>query len=972
MFSQQELTEIKLFLGLLFPWDEDGERLYKTVTWTFVGKEGNNTFANYAAQSLDDVIRLIETRYKRAGANVYIALGTQRLASIEQYSADGFNKAIRKHNNVVSFNSIYLDIDVGKDNAYATTEDAFAALDDFCQRCGLPEPTMEVYSGTGGLHVYWCFDKPVPIQNWSPLAVALRNAGLQYGLKFDPQVTVNPAGILRVPNTFNYKRDPKAKVTLYTAGRNFPRYSYQQLVTALNPYMDNVTMRRGDSTNHARTRAFTAGVDESSPPVSIHDVAINCPVIDDILDRGGKGDSEPLWNQALYAAAFTNDAVQAAHELSFLDPRYTKAETEKKLQEKINARAANSAAGWPTCKSFAALHPGCATCPLYALDKTPFHHARRNIPPPPPPGATHGASMQPHGSDPLMPPDYWRNKDNHVYTLVRDKQGLSYAVEVINYPILDAGLNEEGDLLYLVSVGGRPLWRHMNVAMNMMPTAAASALSKGHGLYIPTKHHTHARDFLVAWVNHLQTIKRKAAESGYGWLPDGSGFAFDDKIFRATGTDDVFRGKHSDPSFIQAGKLKPWQDAMALVYGNPPLETVVASAFAAPLAELVGSTSLVLSIYSAASGVGKTTAMSLGQAVWGHPRSGMSTLSDTTNSMMKKIGDLRSLPIYWDELRTKDHLEKVIEIVFQVTQGKAKARLNRDSTQMESNIFTTMFIVASNYGIGDTVYNQTEATQAGGLRVLEIEAQDMKVTMPDYEARQLLRQIQTNYGVAGATYAQWLAANKAAVEKVLKVTAKDLQERHQFTPKERFWATTITILLVGAGLANHVGLTRFDMAKLSTYLDAVIAEQRGEMKTQQYATMQETEDATGLLFEMISDIRNKHLITTERLPYGTLGRPLPNNLVNTDMQRLDDVWMQIGDKDERIRARVRPFNDWLRKRRLNPKQFLNRLRADYHIVQSKQGIGTGVAGLDHMAKYRTTCYDFTPLNVPHVPSLDSD
>ena len=37
---------------------------------------------------------------------------------------------------------------------------------------------------------------------------------------------------------------------------------------------------------------------------------------------------------------------------------------------------------------------------------------------------------------------------------------------------------------------------------------------------------------------------------------------------------------------------------MQLVYGNMPLETVVASAFAAPLVELVGSSSLVLSCYS--------------------------------------------------------------------------------------------------------------------------------------------------------------------------------------------------------------------------------------------------------------------------------------------------------------------------------------------------------------------------------------
>ena len=43
MFSTEELQEIRLFLGLLFPWDDDDEQLYKTVSWTFVGKDGAKT-----------------------------------------------------------------------------------------------------------------------------------------------------------------------------------------------------------------------------------------------------------------------------------------------------------------------------------------------------------------------------------------------------------------------------------------------------------------------------------------------------------------------------------------------------------------------------------------------------------------------------------------------------------------------------------------------------------------------------------------------------------------------------------------------------------------------------------------------------------------------------------------------------------------------------------------------------------------
>jgi Domain of unknown function (DUF927) len=962
LFTPEETQEIQLFIALLYDWTDTGSNLYKTVTWTFVGKDGHVAFANFAAQSMTELTRLIENRAKRAGANVYIATSTQRLADMSVMSSDGFPKAIRKHDNLVSFKSIYLDIDVGKPGAYATTEDAFAALDDMCARVGLPPPTMEVHSGSGGLHVYWCFVDPIPLAQWLPLAKALRDAALACQLKFDPQVTVNPAGILRVPNTFNYKTVPPTKVRLNREeGHAFPRYGYQQMLGLLGAYTDTATLRQGPGANRERTKNFTEGVSESSPPVSIDDVAVNCAVIEDILERGGNGDAEPLWNLALYAAAFTTDPYDAAHRLGDADPRYTRDGTDKKLVEKINARANNPAAGWPTCESFSALHPACASCPLFAHKKTPFHHARRADQP------NRTQEFMPAGDDDLMPAGYWRGKDNnHVFTTLYNKSGVPFVAEVINYPILDAAFNfVDGELLYRTAAGGAEAWRSISVSANMQPLGAAGALAKGNGMYINPKNHQSARDFLVAWVAHLQTIKRSASSHTYGWTRDGASFVFDDKIFGPDKTDIVHRGKHADPNFTVAGELKPWQDAMQLVYGNAPLEAIVATAFAAPLVEMVGSNSLVLSVFSHLSGIGKSTAMQLAQAVWGHPRGGMSTLADTTNSMMKKIGDLRSLPIYWDELRTRDQLEKVIDIVFQVTQGKGKARLNRDITQMEAPTFTTMFVVASNYGIADTVYSQTESTEAGGLRVFEIEAIPLKATMGNHDANRLMIPLQNNFGSAGAIYAEWLVRNKPLVEKVISGISDDMERRLRFAPKERFWRMTMETLLVGATLANHCGLTSFDLHNFSAFLDTMLARQRGEMKQQEYATMVAVNDVRGLLQEMASDIRGKCLIITETIPYQVLGKPRPVNLVDTDMSRLGDVWMQVGDKDGRVRARVRPFNEWLRKRHLNPKTILEALRGHYHVSQGKQTIGAGVAGLDALANFgRSECYDFTPLPNP--------
>lgn len=943
---------------MLFPWDGDRAGLYKSVDWTFVTQEGEEKHAVYAAQSLDDLIYLIESRIKRPFTNVWIALGTQRMCSIEKKTTDGFPRAIRRRDNIVSFNSIFLDIDVGKAGAYATTDDAFAALDDFCSKVGLPLPSMEVLSGSGGMHVYWCTDAPMPAESWFPLAKGLRDAAVGYGLKFDPQVTIDYARILRVPGSFNYKNSPPTKVVMME-DTGFQRYSYQQLVQALGPYVGSLAgVKPPKPAGPGINKNFIDNVSESSPPVPIAAVAVNCGVISDILEREGDKDSEPLWNLAIYLASFTDDPHDAAHKLSKGHAGYTFDDTEKKLAEKIAARANNPKAGWPSCTSFSPLHTACQTCRWFAYNKSPLHFAQRVKPIQPVPSNPN--------ADPLMPPGYWRDINDNVYTTETDKQGNARAVNVIGRAVLDAGINiKENRLVFRTIIGGIEQWCDASIAGNLTPTPVAQALA-GAGVYVPDTNYKLLRTFLVAWMTHLQEIRRYVSPASFGWTDNGKGFTFGSRTYLANGSELAFRGKTEDDRFAPKGDLQPWLDAMPLVYGNAPLETVVASAFAAPLVELVGPVSLVLSTYSNLSGVGKSTAMQLAQSVWGHPRAGMSTLNDTTNSVMKKITDLHSLPVYWDELHTSYQLEKVIDLVFSATQGKAKARLNRDITQAEAGVFTTMFVVASNHGIADTVYAQTEATEAGGLRVFEMEVDPMPTSQfSDWDSRQMIIKLGANYGCAGDAYAAYIARNRDKIQAAIGLISKRLSQTHQFETKERFWFMNMTTLIAGATLANHCGLTSFDLAAIERYLVRMLKRQRSNMEAEADSTMAAASSGQLLLQEMMAELRGKGMIITDAIPYPTGGRPLMVGLVDTDVTRLQDVWMQVGDSDGRVRVRVRPFKHWLREHKYNPKHILDLLKQDYYVSRGKQTIGAGVPLLDALARFgRYECYDFTPLKTP--------
>ena len=127
------------------------------------------------------------------------------------------------------------------------------------------------------------------------------------------------------------------------------------------------------------------------------------------------------------------------------------------------------------------------------------------------------------------------------------------------------------------------------------------------------------------------------------------------------------------------------------------------------------------------------------------------------------------------------------------------------------------------------------------------------------------------------------------------------------------------------------------------------------MKQQEYATMAATKDVVGLLQEMISDARGKNLIVTETIPYATAGRPMPSTTWSTPTCRGSAMsGCRSATRTGAFARGCGPFNEWMRKRNLNPKHDHRCAEGThYHVTQSKQTIGAGVPGLDATDPHRT-------------------
>jgi hypothetical protein len=811
---------------------------------------------------------------------------------------------------------------------------------------------MVVRSGSGGLHVYWCADLPMDIATWQPLADALKRACEKHGLKADPVVTADAARILRIPGTLNYKTNPPVVVALEDP-RAVRQYTVALFTGVLAQYMGTKqakTVGGSATVGTAWSQNFTANIDEKSwPKIPIDQVALNCPMTEQTLANGGAGKSEPEWSQDIFLAAHTSDPVDAAHRLSKGHVDYDPADTDRKLAEKQRA-IANGNLGWPACTSFR--HAACQTCPLLALGKSPIMFGHR--------AATVVQPMQPaYQVDPLMPEHYWRNTNDHVMTT-----GTHGAFDVLGYPILDGGIDHAtGELVLQTHVSGKDRWGSCNTS-KQTAIAICESLHKGtrNGIIVRGDKKA-AGGFIMAWMTHLQTTKKYIHASGFGW--SGKNFVFGDEMFTPNGPESSYRGNTVDPNYQRVGELQPWLDALPLVQGNPVLEVVVASAFAAPLISLACDYSPTLSVYSHQSGYGKSTAMKIAQAVWGDPRTGMSMLDDTENSVNKKTTSLKHLPMYWDEMKTKDQIDKLVRVVFATAQGRSKARLNRDSNQMSIGSATTLLTVASNHGIASAVYRATEGTDAGGLRVFEIEVPPLVTTVTASVSETLIIKLNENYGCAGAVYADFIVRNRAAVEKILLTISDDLEQMFRFDARERFWKNTMVTLIAGASLANAAGLTKLDTNAIRACLYEALRDLRISLKGQSY-TLAGPAAGESVLNEMMADIRSKNLIHTDVVPFPTMGKPVKATAKEfTDPSRVGDVWMQVGEQDGRILARVRPFNDWLVRHKYQPDQIIKLLKQDYVITTRKASVGAGVPFLDAV-KGRADCYDMTPLVAPVV------
>ncbi len=1012
------------YLARVVAWPSPGEPGFVNLHWTFPPSnprpDGKPAWTGRAVTSAGEAAKALEFAL-RAGSNtldVYACMSTQLAA--ESKTTKGkftrtYNSPIRLAQNAMYLKSFFIDIDYGKQKkdpltgvlgpdpgSYATPEEAITALMVFVQAAGLPKPTMIVATG-GGFHVYWCVAERMEPSQWQPTAFALAEAAKHYGLKCDTQCTVDSVRILRIPDTFNRKREPARDVRFIGPRLDFD-YSLDRIRTPLASFFGRVPAapQAGPIVDRSLFPPRTApdfvselslNLDDLHPPVDLDRVATQCGFLADALATGGAALANPLWNVTTLISTFTRGGRADAHRLGNKHAGYTKESTDEFFDRKDRERVQRGL-GWPSCSTISATGAAaCKNCPLLAQGKSPlnFDYPQAQatsqfigaaapavtVAPQPAPTtagafgpATSGSVGNNSPSGPVtsagnnidLPAGYFRDARGIVSKVTVDPQNpnLQISVPLSDYPMLNAWLQKDPNMLHFDSQVELGRTTQIDIELEVIGGMEMRKTLQRQGFMLK-QNDKNAGDFFVSWTQQLQKIKATVASAPYGWQDKNGqteGFIYGGQLWTPAGSSpSATANPVLNAQYKPKGSDAYWLDAVKLVtsQGRPDLEAIVASAFAAPLVLFTGHSGMLMSAYSKESGIGKSTALRIAQAVWGDPIRAVQSLSDTQNSVMRKIGEVRSLPVYWDELKTDEDTKKFVNMTFQLAQGKEKSRLNQHAQMKEPGHWQTLVVSASNDSLIDHVTQQTSTTLAGLYRIFEYTVRPSLANNPGLvdtsEATVRLSKLNNNYGAVGLKYATWLGANFASIEADMGVLSKALNAEVNAHQEERFWVSLMACIILGARYANQLGYAVFDEARLKQFMLDALANMR-KVRGLQTVDMTRVINVSSIMAAFLKDMqKDNKVIHTDRVHIAAGRPPTPNSphavkvLMPADTSRLNGIAVQIGRNDKIMRISSTAFGEWLKKQGKSRHLLMEGLQAAMtctHVVGFLGG-GTGLA-----------------------------
>ena len=757
----------------------------------------------------------------------------------------------RTKDNVVALRSLWLDLDTREFNhtkaTYADRKEAILAVNRFVNAVGLPKPWL-VSSGWG-IHVYFPLDCDVGRDAWEAMAYRLKHVAFKFGLDADPARTADCASVLRPVGAHNFKNPAKTRDVMLVQKGDIT--APEDMLGLLDAHVDAGFTAAAQSTGDKHLHASgTLNDDLLLPPTeyaptSVHRIAEHCGVMGLVRDTRGDVD-QPTWYHALQLIGSCDEGNSVIHDFSDGHRAYSVRETEQTF-----ARA--SGHGPTSCSKFAELQPAiCNACPHLGKIKSPIRLGEEANEPQrlrveePVVGAApaNPATRFMHVD---FPTGYgygigqgWAGSALWYTKYEEDDEGVKHAIRI---PFSDV-------LLYpvarVVDVDGHHSMRmHMRTRRNEtrefdLPLTIVSDRAKAlfsvlgaHEIMTPRHAQNPMSDYLFDWATKLRDeYDRTPNVDQFGWYGDAAaaepeGFVIGRRMITKAGVRRVVVG--SDLSkiaddFTTEGTRDTWVETTDKLYNAPGMEGLqylVMLSFGAALMRMVKD-EVGVTVYAASGsgGYGKTTALFAGLTAWGRQtrRTVLQNDQYTSAALFQKAGVLHNLPLIVDEMTNIDP-KFASSLIYGVSGGSDRSRLNQNGKMKDTKGFATLVGASGNVLLSEAAALRRANAQAELTRIFEFTLRERPTHITVMEANALMQNYQSNYGVVGEEYAQYLVNNYSAVKTELMDVRDSLNRAMGLTTAERFWAMSHSTVLLSLKICRRLGLIKFPLKPMIDFIE---------------------------------------------------------------------------------------------------------------------------------------------------------
>ena len=752
--------------------------------WAFKEDRTIQKFYNSIDQIIDVANNLNEENY-----NVYFGLSTFETPQS------------RKIQNIKSISSFFLDLDCGEGKDYPNQKEALVACQLFCKNIGLPKPVM-VNSGNG-VHVYWALKSSIPYDDWYSVALKLKSLCTEHNLLADPVVTADGARVLRVPYTNNYKKGVTKSVEFF--GDTAPDLiDFEQFSNLLGGGMKVPSRLEPDERTSSLEEALIRNSEHKFKNLLVKiQKGVGCGQIKHIVDNR-KTLSEPMWRAGLSIAKKCADKEKAIAFISMGHDGYDEALTEEKV---------SLIKGPFYCTTFDEHNPKiCPNCSHWGKINSPIKLCKEIKQAPKQDGI------------PEYPKPYFRGANGGIYIRNIDGDGepedkMIYQNDLyVTKRVCDSEIGEAIVMrLHLPKDGVREF------TIPLTAVTSKEELRKQLSMQgIAVTRTDELMKYTTTWVNELQSqSEADEARRQFGWVDDElTGFVVGKEEIQAdriksnppsTATTGMFR------YFEPRGTLEGWKKT-ASFYNREHFELhqfVVGTSFGSPLVALTPINAVTLHLHGL-TGVGKTTAMKTGLALWGDPSELITDRYDTLNHRMNRGEVYHSLPLYMDEL-TEMKGPEFSSLAYQLTGGKQRGRMSANSNveRQRGKPWRLICVSSANASMIEKISMVKSMPTAEAQRVLECRVKNLKSILKDKtETDRLAEEVNVNYGHAGKIYIQYVMNNLEEVRKLLRQVQISVDQKAKLSAENRFWSVLVSCTMTGLIIAKRIGLVDYDIKNL--------------------------------------------------------------------------------------------------------------------------------------------------------------